>query len=95
MVLNTCLFRKNDQKRHTRESRKQNTFGIHYVLKYPNLLQYYAVCVGIVATATCTVAPSRRQYKWGTDQNIGEEIFTEYKYTLNELLVTKIAFQYV
>ena len=45
-----------------------------------------------MATATCTVAPSRRQYKWGTDQNIGEEIFAEYKYTLNELLVTKLLF---
>ena len=31
----------------------------------------------------------------GTDQNIGIEIFAEYKYTLNELLVTKNIFQYV
>ena len=31
----------------------------------------------------------------GTDQNIEIEIFAEYKYTLNELLVTKIAFHCV
>ena len=31
----------------------------------------------------------------GTDQNIEIEIWAEYKYTLNELLVTKIVFQYV
>ena len=31
----------------------------------------------------------------GTDQNIENEIFAEYKYTLNELLVTKTIFQYV
>ena len=31
----------------------------------------------------------------GTDQNIETEIFAEYKYTLNELLGTKIVFQYV
>ena len=31
----------------------------------------------------------------GKDQNIEIEIFAEYKYTLNELLVTKIVFQYV
>ena len=31
----------------------------------------------------------------GTDQNIKIEIFAEYKYTLNELLVTKIVFQYI
>ena len=31
----------------------------------------------------------------GTDQNIEIEIFAENKYTLNELLVTKIVFQYV
>ena len=31
----------------------------------------------------------------GADQNIEIEIFAEYKYTLNELLVTKIVFQYV
>ena len=31
----------------------------------------------------------------GTEQNIENEIFAEYKYTLNELLVTKIIFQYV
>ena len=30
----------------------------------------------------------------GTDQNIENEIFAEYKYTLNELLVTKIVFQW-
>ena len=30
----------------------------------------------------------------GTDQNIEVEIFVEYKYTLNELLATKIVFQY-
>ena len=29
----------------------------------------------------------------GTDQNIVIEIFAEYKYTLNKLLVTKIVFQ--
>ena len=29
----------------------------------------------------------------GTDQNIEIEIFAEYKYVLNELLVTKIVFQ--
>ena len=29
----------------------------------------------------------------GTDQNIEIEIFAEYKYALNELLVTKIVFQ--
>ena len=29
------------------------------------------------------------------DQNIENEIFAEYKYTLSELLVTKIVFQYV
>ena len=31
----------------------------------------------------------------GTDQNIEIEIFEEDKCTLNELLVTKIVFQYV
>ena len=31
----------------------------------------------------------------GRDQNIEIEIFAEYKYTLNGLLVTKIVFQYV
>ena len=31
----------------------------------------------------------------GTDQNIENEIFAEYKYTLNKLLVTKVVFQYV
>ena len=31
----------------------------------------------------------------GTDQNIEIEIFAEYKYTLNELLVRKFVFQYV
>ena len=31
----------------------------------------------------------------GTDQNIEIEIFAEYKYALNELLVTKIVFQNV
>ena len=31
----------------------------------------------------------------GTDQNIEIEIFAEDKCTLNELLVTKIVFQYV
>ena len=30
-----------------------------------------------------------------TDQNFETEIFIEYKYTLNELLVKKIVFQYV
>ena len=31
----------------------------------------------------------------GADQNIEIEIFAKYKYTLNELLVTKFFFQYV
>ena len=35
----------------------------------------------------------KREY--GTDQNIEIEIFAEYRYTLNELLVEKHVFQYV
>ena len=31
----------------------------------------------------------------GTDQNFEIEIYAEYKYILNELLVKKIVFQYV